>query len=503
MVLADGIGGAYGVIGQLVVFRDLADEVCRRLPAGQLLAEEGVEDRAGGVEGLELILDVKSREHIVGVADGQVAGVGVIRGAAGLGRGDDIGELLNVVLCKAVGGALGGSGLQIVQVAVHLLIVGELITHMVEYLFRELLALFAGHVGAHPLGVEAGLVHAHKSDGAEVIIKGAEVILGVGVKSLVEELCDDVALYLQRARGDVHHPVKALEEIGLVRREIRDSGHIDGDDADRAGALAGAEVAAGLLAKLAEVKAQAAAHRADVIRLHIGVDVVGEIGGAVLCGHLEQELVVLRGRPVKVAGDGIGGDGVLEAAAVCVALDHDVDEGLVDHGHLLNAVAVGEVLLLAADDSGQILEVCGHRPVKGYVGEGRLSAPAGGGVHAEDEGLDALLDFLVAEVIYLDKGRQIGIEGRKGLSARPFVLHDAEEVDHLVAEGGKVACRRGIDLARDAQSLLDKLLEAPAGAVAGEHAQVVQVDIAVAVGVAYLIVIDLAEPVVCGDGSGV
>ena len=54
------------------------------------------------------------------------------------------------------------------------------------------------------------------------------------------------------------------EKLGLVGRKIRNARHIDGDNADRTRALAGAEVAAGLLAKLAQVKAQAAAHAADV-----------------------------------------------------------------------------------------------------------------------------------------------------------------------------------------------------------------------------------------------
>ena len=62
---------------------------------------------------------------------------------------------------------------------------------------------------------------------------------------------------------------------------------------------------------------------------------------------------------------------------------------------------------------------------------------------------------------------------------------------------------RGIDLAGDAQTLLDQLLQAPAGAVAGEHGQVMQVQIAVAVGIGDLLVVHLAEPVVGGDGAGV
>ena len=43
----------------------------------------------------------------------------------------------------------------------------------------------------------------------------------------------------------------------------------------------------------------------------------------------------------------------------------------------------------------------------------------------------------------------------------------------------------------------------PAGAVAGEHAQIVQVDFRIAVGVGDLAVVDLGKPVVGGDGAGV
>ena len=251
-------------------------------------------------------------------------------------------------------------------------------------------------------------------------------------------------------------------------------------------------------------EAQAAAHAAHVARLHIRVDVVGKVGGAVLAGHLEQQAVVLGVRPVEVFRDGIGGDGVLEAAAVGVPFDHDLDERLVDHIHLFLAVLILEVLLLAPDDGGQLGKVCRHRPVQRDVGEGRLRAPAAGGVHAVDEGLDALFHLLVVEVVRLDEGREIGVEGGERLRARPFVLHDAEEVDHLVAQRRQVLGGRRGDLARDAaQPFLDELFERPARAVAGEHGEVVDVDLGVAVRVGDLLVVDLRQPVVGGDRAAV
>ena len=83
MVLAHGVGGGQGVVGQTVVLGDLADQRRRRLPVGQLFAQEGVEHGAGGVEGLEIVLDVQGGEDVLGVAHGQVGAVGVVGGVCG------------------------------------------------------------------------------------------------------------------------------------------------------------------------------------------------------------------------------------------------------------------------------------------------------------------------------------------------------------------------------------------------------------------------------------
>ena len=498
-----GVGGGHGVIGKLVVLRDLPHQVGRRLPGGQLLAQKGVEHGAGGVEGLELVLNVQSGEDVLGVAHGQVGGVGVV-GSAVLVGGDDVGELLLVVLGEAVGGGLGGGGLQVIEVAVLLLIVAQALPHVVEHVLGELLGLRVGQVGPEPLGVEAYLIHADEADGGEVVIKASQITLCIGVQARVQQLGNDGALGLQAAGGDVHELVQPLVEVGLVLGQIGDAGQVDGDHAHTAGGLAGAEEAAGLLPQLPQVQAQAAAHAAHVGGLHVGVDIVGEVGGAVLGGHLKEELIIFRLGPVEVLGDGVGGDGVLEAPAVGIALNHDLDEGFIDHVHLFFAVAVGEVHLLAPHNGGQVLQILGHRPVQGDVGEGGLGAPAAGGVHPVDKALDALLDLLLGQVVHLHKGGQIGVKGGEGLGPRPLVLHDAQEVDHLVAQGGQVLGRGGGDFSGNApQPLLDELLQGPAGAVAGEHAQVVEVDLRVAVGVGNLLVVDLGEPVVGGDGPGV
>ena len=135
---------------------------------------------------------------------------------------------------------------------------------MVEHVLGERLSLCVGQVAAQPPCVEARLVHTDKTDGREVVVERAEISLGVGVKSLVEKLGNNGALYLERTGCNVHHVVKAAVEIGLVFGKIADTGHIYGNDTDRTGAFARAEEAAGFFAQLAQVKAQTAAHRTHV-----------------------------------------------------------------------------------------------------------------------------------------------------------------------------------------------------------------------------------------------
>ena len=115
-----------------------------------------------------------------------------------------------------------------------------------------------------------------------MVRKRAEIALCVGIKSLIQKLCDNLALYFQTARGNVHNVVKPLVEIRLVFGKVSDTGHIYGNDADRACGLAAAEEAAGLFAQLSEVETQTAAHGAHVAGLHVGVYIVGEVRRAVL-----------------------------------------------------------------------------------------------------------------------------------------------------------------------------------------------------------------------------
>ena len=108
VILTYRVGGREGVIGELVVLRNGANEGCGRLPRGQLLAEEGVEYSTRGVKSLKLVLNIERRKDIVGIADGKVRRVGVIGSAVlrAIGCGDDLGIATDVVLCETVGVAI-------------------------------------------------------------------------------------------------------------------------------------------------------------------------------------------------------------------------------------------------------------------------------------------------------------------------------------------------------------------------------------------------------------
>ena len=416
-----------------------------------------MEHRAAGIERLELILHIQRGKHILGVAHGQMAGVGIIWRPA-LVCGDDIGIARLIVLGQAVGGGFRRGRFQVIEVAVLLLIIGEALAHMLQHPDGKVLRFLVGEILAQPIRVQPRFVHAHKPNGGEMVVETAEIPLGIGVQSLLQKLFHRRALDLQAAGGNIHHAVQPDEEVRFILGKVRDAGQIDGHDAHGAGGLAAAEEAAAFLAQLPQIQPQTAAHAAHIAGFHIGIDIVGEIRRAVFGGHLKEQAVVLRLGPVKILGDGIGGDGILEAAAVGVAFDHDLNKGLVDEVHLRLAVAVGEVHGLAAHDAGLVGQVGGYRPVQRDVGKRSLRSPAAGRIDAEHKALDAVLDLVVAELVRAHKGRKIGVEAGKRLRPSPLVLHDAEEIHHLVAQRRQMPRRRAGDLAgHAAKPFLNKL----------------------------------------------
>ena len=149
----------------------------------------------------------------------------------------------------------------------------------------------------------------------------------------------------------------------------------------------------------------------------------------------------------------------MKTAPVGVALNHNLDKGAVDHIHLRLAVTVGEVRRLAAYDAGLIGKVSRHGPVESNIGEGRLRAPAAGCIDAVYKAFDAMLNLVIGQFVRADKGRKIGVKARKRLCTCPFILHNAEEVDHLIAQRCQMLSRCGGYLAGNAaESLFNELL---------------------------------------------
>ena len=131
-----------------------------------------MEYRAGGVEGLKLILNIERGEDIIGIADRQMGTVGIIGSAAGLRRSDDAGVVLGVILCKTIGGRFRGSRFEVEQLAlVHLLIIGQPVAHMVEDLLGEFLSGRVAEITLDPVSIEACFIHADKTDRGEMVIE--------------------------------------------------------------------------------------------------------------------------------------------------------------------------------------------------------------------------------------------------------------------------------------------------------------------------------------------
>ncbi len=298
--------------------------------------------------------------------------------------------------------------------------------------------------------------------------------------------------------------VQPFVEIILIGSQIGNPGHVDGHYAHTARALSGPEETACFLPQFPQIQPQTAAHAPHIAGLHVGIDIVGKIGSTVLCRHLEQQSVVLRVGPVKITGDGIGGDGILEASAVRIPLDHGLDERLVHHVHLPLTVLVFEVHLPAAHDGRQFRQISRHGPVQRNIGKRRLGTPAAGGVYPVDERLNAFFYFSVGEIVHLYKGGQICVKGGKSLGSGPFILHDPQKVHHLIAQHGQMPGGRGSNLAGDApQPFLDQLLQRPSRAVTRKHGQVMNVNIRIAVGLCNLVIVDLGQPVVGRHRTGI
>ena len=106
--------------------------------------------------------------------------------------------------------------------------------------------------------------------------------------------------------------------------------------------------------------------------------------------------------------------------------------------------------------------------------------------------MDGLTDFGESQAVLAHEGREIGIEAAERLGTGPLVLQGAEEVDHLPQRAGQVLRRSRLNASGYAvEAFVKQGAQRPARAIAGEHVQVMDVQIALAMGDADFRAVDL------------
>ena len=98
---AYGIGRRHRVVRQLVVFGDLAYQICCSLPVGKFLSQKGMEYCSGGVQSLQFVLNIQSRKHVFRKAHRKVGRIRIIWRSIHV-CGDDVRVFLPVMLCKPI-----------------------------------------------------------------------------------------------------------------------------------------------------------------------------------------------------------------------------------------------------------------------------------------------------------------------------------------------------------------------------------------------------------------
>ena len=459
-----------------------------------------MENRAPGVSRLQAFLQIEGFEDVGRIVDGKLRRIR-IKGAFVRAARDDSRKILFVVGSEAERCAFGGRRFEVEKLSRRFLIVGEAASHIIEYAFGKGFAFRIDDRCAEK--IEAAFVHAAEPYRIEVIVERVQIALRIGVEPRIEEVLDHFALYAQAVARDVHEIVEPLEKGFFVFCEKTDLREVDRDDAEGTGKLVGTEKASAALSKLAFIEAETAAHGAHVARIQIGIDEILKIGSAVLGCHFKKQFRVFA-FPFEILCDIVRRNGVAEAPSRSVSFEHEQDKLLIDYIHLFLAIAVRELLFFAAYDRFFVFEVVGTHPVERDVRKGRLTSPAARRVDAEQKALDALPHALFRKIVDFDEGRKIGVERAERLSARPFVLHDAEEVHHLVDERRKVCRgRRGDFIGNAAESFLNELPQRPARTVAGKHRKVVNVEGRRFMRVRHFFRIDIVEPIVCRNGAGI
>ena len=352
--------------------------------------------------------------------------------------------------------------------------------------------LIAGEVADH-------FVDAIDADRRKMVAQRAEVALGIREKPLVHQPLDHLALNFQALAGKFQQIVQTGKQPGLIagKNEAQPRA-VDGYHTQRSRLLGRSKKAVAALEQFAQIELQTAAHGANLVGFELGVDEVLEIRQAVTGRHVEKGQGI-RAAPIKVRRDVVGGNGESKYPSLGIAAGHHINVGLVDQIHFGLQLAIGKRHFLPADHRHLVAQVFGADPVERQIGKRCLRAPARGHVQVVDQLLHALAHRLIPQLVFAHIRRQIGIERAESLGPGPFVLHGAQKIHDLPNRAGQVLGRACFDLAHYAiEPFTQQGAQGPAGAIAAEHVQIVNVDIGLAVGAADCRSVHVAQPVV-GD----
>ena len=196
-----------------------------------------MQDRAARVLALQDFLIFQSLEGIVGVANGKLRGVRVVRLFLGSGL-EDSRVVQAVSLRETVGRAFGGCCLEVVHVAGGFLEFHHPLTDVVEDCAAHVEARGIGDVVGIAREVADHFVHAVDADGGEVIVQVAQVALRVREETVIHVVLNRFTLCFQAFRADVDQSVQFLDEALHVSREtVTQARHVNGDNTDGTGQL--------------------------------------------------------------------------------------------------------------------------------------------------------------------------------------------------------------------------------------------------------------------------
>ena len=447
----------YRDIRHLVTFQYLPNKTLACIRTRQFFVHVKVQNSTARVFALQIILQIQSLKRIIGKANGNLRGVGVIN-ILSISRLNNTGEMLFIFLGETIGRPLGGGGLKIVEVASFLLILLNTRTHKIKNLNGHLNTRFFSDVDFIIGVVPNHLVHAVHADSTEVIAKKWQVARGVRVKSAIIHFLHKNTLLLKSGMSKIHQPFQFLLQSREISLEaVAKSRHIESNNAYGTCHLCGTEQPIATLQQFAQIKLQPATHRSHCTgRISVGImnfftlfislpltaDEILKVRAANLSCVLEYFLSNLT-IPVKAFSNIHSRDGESERLSGRISLRHHLIISKVNHFHFMSKMAISHlrqhadshVATLSFNKQFRIfhvlekrkiilrwnllLQVVRRNDVKRDICKWRLP-PTSWHIQVINELLDRFFDFFKRQSVIKNIRCQISVKAAERLRPRPL-----------------------------------------------------------------------------------